>query len=182
VKRRTRLLVVLLGAGLTALAGCTGSASAWRTYRQPAGPMHLSYRYPASWQVAGDALVSTMGWVGRAELTTGTSGSLHDLITAGCDRRGTALGDSGIFVTWTANLGAPSPIKLTQYRGQALLVNGHPARWFEQSSTICFKGRIVGGVIQEGPRKFLFMGADVGSAVPDAKIKTLRTIFESARW
>jgi hypothetical protein len=68
VKRRGRLLVVLLGAGLTALAGCTSSASAWRTYRHSPGSMHLSYRYPASWQVAGGALVSTMGWVGRAEL------------------------------------------------------------------------------------------------------------------
>jgi hypothetical protein len=176
------LFAALLAVGLTVVAACSNDAPGWRIYRQPPGPLHLSYRYPASWQVAGKTFVSTMGWVGQAELITGTDGSLSDLMAADCYRRGTVLGADGIFVTWGANLGSPVPIRLPQHRGQALLVNGHPARWSVQASTVCFKGRTIEGMIQEGPRTFLFMGADVGSAVTDGQINTLREIFLSARW
>ena len=60
-------------------------------------------------------------------------------------------------------------------------VNGHPARWSEQASTICFKGRIVIGAVQLAPRNFVYMHADVGSAVPDTKVATLRVVFNSIR-
>jgi hypothetical protein len=143
--------------------------------------MHLSFRYPAAWQAAGDTFVSTGGSVGRAELATGTRGSLRELMTASCARRGAVIGAHGIFVTWSANIGSPIPVTLAAYPGQVVRVDGHPARWSDQASTICFKGRIINGVIEESPRVFLYLSADVGSAVPRPQISALRTIFNSAR-
>jgi hypothetical protein len=174
------LAVVLLAAGLAFASGCTSSPRGWRTYRQPPGPMRLSFRYPASWLVGGKAFVST-GGVGGVQLATGMRGSLHDMMAADCARRGAVLGPNGIDVFWSETLGATPPASLTFYRGQDVRVHGHPARWSVEASTLCFKGRIVTGVVQLAARNFVIMSADVGSAVPAKEIATLRTIFDSVR-
>ena len=176
---RRWLAVVLLTTGIACAAGCTSSPSGWRTYRQSQGPMRLSFRYPASWQVGGTAVVSS-GGVGGVQLAAGMRGSLQDMISADCARRGSVLGRDGIDVFWSETLGATPPTKLSFYPGQDARVHGYPARWSVQAST-CFKGRVVTGVIQLAPRNFVIMSADVGAAVPHTAMTTLRTIFNSVR-
>jgi hypothetical protein len=122
-----------------------------------------------------------MGNVGEAELATDTNASMRELRRASCNSLAAALGSTGIFVTWSANLGAPSPFKLTQFPGEAVQVNGHPARWSEQATTECFSGHTITGLIQESPHTFIFMHADVGSAAATTKISDLRIIFNSVR-
>ena len=95
-------------------------------------------------------------------------------------RRGAVLGANGIDVEWSETLGA-TPASLTFYRGQDVRVHGRPARWSVAASTLCFKGRILTGVVQLAPRNFVIMSADVGSAVPATEVATLRTIFNSVR-
>jgi hypothetical protein len=174
------LAPVLVAAGIAVAAGCSGSTtSGWRTYRQSAGAVALSFRYPASWQVRDDFVVSASNGASLAELWTGLD--RQRMMAADCAERGAALGAHGIFVTWGATLGSDYYSRLTQFRGQNVQVGRFPGRWSVQASTECFHGRIVTGVFQTGSRQFLIMAADVGSAVTTQEISILRTIFTSAR-
>lgn len=173
--------VSLSGAGGSAPASPGhGESSAWRTYRESPHGVSLSFRYPATWQAKADFVVST-GGASLADLWTGTSRAA--MMTTDCAERGRALGTHGVFVGWVATLGAGpgQSSKLAFYPGQDIRVDGRTARWSVQPSTICFKGRVVTGVIQEAPRKLLIMTADVGSAVPNHEISVLRRVLNSAR-
>jgi hypothetical protein len=164
------------------VAGCASSPSGWRTYRQPPGPMQLSFRYPAAWHVSGTTFVATGGLVGSASLADGTNATLQQLSAPGaCPRKGTLVGHDGIYVTWSEYLSVPSTITLGSFPGKTLRVAGRPARWLGPGGPRCGQAGTITGVIQMSRRDFLSMNALVGNDVPTSEVRDLMAIFDSVR-
>jgi hypothetical protein len=180
-----------LAAAVTALAAAactaggasqgTGSAPGWLTYTQPPGPMRLTFGYPQTWKASGATFVSTMGNVGRAQVTGSTSATIADFDAASCLKRVRLLHGSGAYVTWSANIGSPIPIRLSELDGEKVRVNGRPARLAETKSGVCGPEALINGAIEIGPRTFLFMHAEVGARAKPATLAAVRKIFFSAR-
>jgi hypothetical protein len=164
-----------------AVSHATGSAPRWHTYTQPAGPMHLRFGYPAGWTASGATFISTMGNVGRAEVTGATASTITEFDVASCRRRVRLLDGSGTDVIWSANIGSPTPIRLSTMPGRKVQVHGHPARLAQIKSSLCGVETVISGTIQTGPRIFLFMHADVGAHATPATLAAVRKIFFSAR-
>ena len=176
--------VTALAAGACTTGGgsqATGSAPGWLTYTQPPGPMHLTFGYPATWKAAGTTFVSTMGNVGRAQVSGDTSATVADFDAASCLRRVSLLHGSGAYVTWSANIGSPIPIRLSDSPGRKLRINGRPARLAQMKSSDCGPETLINGAIEMGPRTFVFMHAEVGASAKPATLAAVRKIFFSAR-
>lgn len=180
-----------LAAAVTALAaaactaggskGTTDSAPGWLTYTQPPGPMHLTFGYPPTWKASGSTLVSTMGNAGTAQVTGDTASTSVEFDAANCIKRVKLVHGSGAYVSWSANIGPPGPIRLSEMPGRKVRVNGHPARLADTKSGVCGPETLINGVIQMGPRTFLFMTAEVGARASPATLAAVRKIFFSAR-
>lgn len=173
-------VIVLIALG-PMVAGCTGhSESGWRTYRQPPGPMPLSFRYPASWHAAGHTTSGSMGNVGSARVTANIAGSMAALASANCARRAGVLGSDGVDVTWRASIDKPQHI--AGFPGVPMRVHGHEARLAESANECVHGGERIFAVIQESPTVLVFMGADVGPEATPNMIANIKTMFESATY
>jgi hypothetical protein len=175
----TALLIVSIG-GCTSGHGSPASSGAFTTYRQPPGPMSLTFRYPSGWQATGSTWVSSMGYVGQAQVIGDTSSTLADVTASrNCLQREGLLHGTGVLISWSENLGAPRPIRLATEPGQSVRVNGYPAKLDDITSTGCER-RIINGTIQVAPRRFLYMHAEIGSHATPGAVGAVRTIFASA--
>jgi hypothetical protein len=178
-------------AAVTALAACacaaggvtqgTGTAPGWLAYTQPPGPMLLTFAYPPTWKASGATFVSTMGNVGRAQVTGDTAATIAAFDAASCLKRVRLLHGSGAFVSWSANIGSPIPIRLSEMPGRKVWVNCHPAKLGETKSSDCGPETLINGAIEMGPRSFLFMHAEVGARAKPATLAAVRKIFFSGR-
>jgi hypothetical protein len=148
-------IAVLCAASCSGGAGVsqtTGSPSGWLTYTPPPGPMHLTFRYPRTWKVRGATLVSAGGVVGIAQVTGDTSATTAEFNAVDCEKTVQLLHGSGVDVTWSANLGSMSPIRLSQTAGRTVRVNGHPARLGETKSTVCGPETLIACHIGSSPQ------------------------------
>jgi hypothetical protein len=191
-QRMSRMRTRWLGAAVVVLsaASCTaggsvslggGSTAGWLTYVQPPGPMRLTFGYPATWSASGRTLISSMGGAGIAQVTGDTSSTIAQFNRANCRGLVRLLHGSGVFVEWSAELGSPRPMRLSEMPGRRVRVNDRPARLAETTSSVCGRERLIDGVIQVGPRVFLYMSADVGARAKPAAAAQVRKIFFSAR-
>lgn len=159
----------------------SSQAPRWHTYTQPPGSMRLTFGYPPGWRASGATLVSTMGNVGAAHVVGATTSTIAKFDVADCRQLVQLLDGSGAFVTWSANLGSPAPIRLSTMPGHKVTVHGHPARLAQSKSSVCGPETLINGIIQTGPRTFLYMHADLGARAKPATLATVRKIFFSAR-
>lgn len=90
--------------------------------------MRLTFAYPPTWKASGATFVSTMGNVGRAQVTGDTAAPIAAFDAASCLKRVRLLHGPGAFVSWSADIGSPIPIRLSGMPGRKVWVNGHPAK------------------------------------------------------
>jgi hypothetical protein len=179
--KRLAVPVIVLTALGPMIAGCTGHTdSGWRAYRQPPGPMPLSFRYPAGWHATGHTTSGSMGNVGSARVTANIAGSMVSLASANCAHRTGVLGSDGVDVTWSATIDKPQHI--AGFPGVPMRVNGHDARLAELPNECVHGGERIFGVIQESSTVLVFMGADVGTKATPKMIANIKTMFESATY
>jgi hypothetical protein len=141
----------------------------------------LTFSYPPTWTAGGASFVSTMGNVGRAQVTGDTSATSAEFEAASCFKRVRLLHGAGAYVTWSANIGSPIPIRLSEMPGRKVWVSGHPARLAETKSSGCGEATLVNGAIEIGRRTFLFMHAEIGAHAKPATLAVIRKIFFSGR-
>lgn len=163
-------------------AGSLGQTS-WLTYRQPPGPMRLTFQYPSSWRAAGDTLISSMGNVGQATVIGATPTTFAEFkASRSCIHRADLLHSQGVLISWGENVGSPFPDGLAQRPGRRMTVDGHPAKLDQTTSGDCAASeRFINGTISLGGKRLLFMHAEVAGGAPASTLATVRRIFMSAR-
>ncbi|HTR70833.1 MAG TPA: hypothetical protein VMH41_11470 [Mycobacteriales bacterium] len=209
-KLRRAAIAASLAVAAGSATGCSGAASApltqdspttpavglvsdgWSTYRQPPGPMHLSFKYPQNWTATGRTLDVSAGGRGAA---LGIAYLHHDLsrslgsrpISSGkCRARAEAVGGHGVLVLWTATIGVG---RFSQLPGRHLTVHGRPARLHDATvATECAGSQlshvpehVVTGAINEGDHTIQTMTAVTGLNVGAGTLATIHRIFRSTR-
>lgn len=163
----------------------------WATYHQPSGPMHLSFRHPASWRATGSTFAASMGNVGIAYLEHDLSRSLGSfpIASSKCRARAQAVRGHGVLIVWSATVDGLDANAFSESSGKHLTIHGWPARL--QVSTVLSEcagrqlshvpERVVTGVIKEGEHTIQRMSAAMGLHTRAKDLATVRRIFKSTR-